>query len=54
MNALMDYSQVSPLRGRGNPAKLHKASPAGNPEVAKVPIDFHFRTLRDMEHDFII
>jgi len=42
MNALMYYSQVFALRDRGSPAKLHKASPAENPEVAKAPIDFQF------------
>jgi hypothetical protein len=45
MNALMYYSQVFPLRSRGSPAKLHKASPAGNPEIAKAPIDFQFSDL---------
>jgi hypothetical protein len=45
----MYYSPVFPLRGRGSPAKaqLHKASPAGNPEVAKAPSIFSFRALRD-------
>ena len=45
MNALMYYSQVFPLRGRGSQATLHKASPVGNPEVAKLPIDFQFSGL---------
>jgi hypothetical protein len=55
MNGPMCYSQVFLLRCRGSPAKteLHKASCGGNPEIAKVPVDFQFSDLTAGAFEFL-